>query len=625
MTTHAKLAGDAILSQVIHPILLFLIADVVALFLVGAFAAAVPLTALGFLLSGFSGLGAVLCIPFLLMRMAPAVLSIPIGPPGLALHLALNSLSAYFLFVVLLAAAVVAAVQSPSVLAASAAPTASARITAFCTAGTALSLLAADGVGLTIGIALTCTTIWLPQAPRGARAGLLIPLLLLAAICLLTPAGFAPRFDTIRAAPVDPDHVTAAVAMTLAALIGLVWSRPWRHCPIRDTLVAGMIVPAASYLLLRLVTDLPGPAAQTYWGFTLLLSGGITAVIQGWRSAADPDIDTAVACLTRRQAGLAMIGVGLALVARTADLPGAASFAFAATLLSAIGSCMAGCVASLAVQAAGSRTGTYRLARLGGLIHRMPWTSAALAAGLLGLAAVPPGFGFACFWLLFQSILSAPRASGLLFQLPLALVAVAVALSSALATVASVRLIGIAVLGRPRTPQGAGAQEDRSPGQIVLLVFGSLSLVVGVLPGPVLWLLADPAIQALTGAPPGSRLGIALLSSAAASPGYLALPVLGLLALATGAVVWISRRPVKDVRTAGFWADGLPPPNGLPFGDPASQSAGAGFVPTLPKIRLPQIPKPRALPALRRFGPAAGLWLLLVSFGTLLLALSVAG
>ena len=637
-----------------HPILLFLTVDAVALLLLGVFAAAVPPASAGFMVTGLCGLGVLLCLPTLLMRLEPAALDVSIGPPGLSFHFALDPLSACFLFITLFASTAVAAVQSTTT---PKPPVASIRTTAFCLAGTIFLLLAADGVALSIGVAVAGASIWLTQDRRRNQMALLIPLLLLGAICLLTPAGFAPRFDTIRAAPVDPDHATGAAAMTLAAAIGLVWIRPRQRCWTRDALVAGVVIPSACYLLLRLVADLSGPAAQLLWGFALLLAGAVTAVVQSWRSAVHPEIDISAACLTQRQSGLAMIGVGLALVARTADLPSAASFAFAATLLTAIGGSVAGCLTSLAVHAIGKRAGTYRLSRLGGLIDRMPSASAAMAVGLLGLAAVPPGFGFACLWLLFQSILSAPRASGLLFQLPLALVAAAIALSAALATAASVRLVGIAVLGRPRTPQGAGAQEDKSPARLVLLIMICVSLATGAIPGAILWVLADPAIEALAGAPSGGRIGLALLSSAVASPGYLALPVLALLALATGAVMLIPRRPGKETRPAGLWADGLEPPSGLPFGDPAAQSAGAGFVPPLPDIRLPwmrgqandyRITLPwfgvlwlrgrftsevgstsddRALasPPFQRPTAVMGLWLLLVAFGALFLVLSVAG
>ncbi|MDR3530211.1 MAG: proton-conducting transporter membrane subunit [Rhodopila sp.] len=604
------------------PILLFLVVDIVALLLLGACAAAMPLAITGFLATGLCGLGTLLCLPPLLVRMPATVLDLPLGPPSLPLHLALDPLSAFFLLIAFLCGTAVAAFQATT------APLADAEsvwVTAFCLAGTATFLLAADGITLAIGVALACGAIWLSRNNRHRQAVLLVPLLFLTATCLLTPSGFAPRFDAIRTAPIDSDHAAAATALAIAAVAGLILGRSADRGWTRDALIAGALIPSASYLLLRLVADLSGGAAQNGWGFVLVIIGGALAIIQSWHSAATPDLDAAVAGLARRQAGLSMAGVGLVLIARAADLPGAASFGLAAVLLLAIGGSVAGSLTALAAHAIGTSAGTYRLSRLGGLVHAMPGTSASLAVGLLALSALPPGLGFACLWLLFQSILSAPRTGGLLSQLPLALVAAAIAVSAALATVTSVRLIGIAVLGRPRSPRGAGARESKSPTRAILLVLAGISLVVGVLPGPALWLLAEPAIRALTGVPPGSRAGLALLSASASSPGYLALPVLALLALATGAVTIALRWSRKESRAAGLWADGMEPPVGLPFGDPVAQSTGAGFLPALPVLALPRLPPIPSVPLPRAWSAVGGLWLVLAAFGALLLALSVMG
>jgi hydrogenase-4 component B len=624
--------GDTI-PPVSDPILLFLSLDVVALLLLGGFAAVLPLAACGFLATIFSGLGMLLCLPPLLTTTPSTALTLPLGPPGLSLHLALDPLAAFFLAIVFLAATAITAFQATTI---PPAPAASIRTTAFCLAGTAFSLLAADGVALTIGLAIACGALWLPgmRHPSIPHSGiphsgitlsgiryqkLLIPLLLLAATCLLAPTGVAPRFDAIRTALVDPGHATAAAVLTIAAVAGLICGRSGQRCWTRDALAAGLSIPSGIYLLLRLIADLPGSATPGWAGFVLLLAGGAISIVQGWCAASHPDIDGSVLCLARRQAGLAMAGIGLALIARAADLPAAASYALAASFLAVIGTSVAGVLTVLATHAIATSAGTHRLSRLGGLVHVMPATCAALAAGLLALCAVPPGVGFASLWLMFQSIQSAPRTGGLLFQLPLALIGAAVALSAALATAGSVRLIGIAVLGRPRTPRGAGARETRSPAQIILLVLASLSVVTGVLPGSTLWTLADPAIRTLTGA----RTGVGWVSPSIAAPGYLALPVLALLALATGAAMLVPRWSRQEVKTAGLWADGMAPPVGLPFGEPAAQSAGQGFLPALPDMTLAEHPKLPALPPLRPPSAAMGLWLILTAFAALLAVLAV--
>ena len=611
------------MSPVSDPVLIFLAMDAVALILLGGCGGALPPAGRSLLTVTLSGLGVLLCLLPLVTATAATALRLPVGPPGLSLHLALDPLSAFFLLVVFITGTAVAACQET---AARRIQTADAATTACCLGGTVLALLAADGMTLAIGLALVCGAIRLVGGKHDRQPVLLVPLLLLAAICLLTPDGFAPRFDAIRAAPVDPARAVAAAALTLGWFAALIWRPADDPCRTRNALTAGAMIPLGCYLLLRLIADLAGAAGQTECGFALLLSGGALAVIEGWRATRHPDIDRAVLCLLHRQAGLATAGIGLALLARAADLPGAAAFALAASFLTVLGGGTAGVVTALAAHAIGASAGTHRLSRLGGLVHAMPAASAALTVGLFGLSTLPPSLGFASLWLLFQSILSAPRTGGLLFQLPLALLGAAIALSAAAAAAASVRLWGTAVLGRPRTPQGAGAKEDKSAARSVLLVLAGVSLTAGILPGPVIWMLAEPAIRALSGSSPGARIGLSLLLPSIASPSYLALPLFALLALATVIALQAPRWSRKEAKTAGLWADGMEPPFGLPFGDPAAQSVGDGFVPALPA--LPALPRPRldwpkAWATQRSLASFAGLWMVLAGFCVLLLVLAV--
>ena len=665
------------LSPVSNPILLFVALDAVALVLLGGFGPRLQ-PAVGRLLAMLlTGLGILACVGLLLTRAPAAALTLPVGPPGLTLHLALDSLSMFFLVVVflggLLTAAFPATAADPRLDAGS-------RTIALGLAGTVLALLAADGMTLVIGLSVSCGAMRFADTNPYRGAILLVPLLLLAAVCLLAPVGFAPRFDAIRAAPIDPGRAAAAAALTAAAVAGLIWHRSKQRCWTRNALTGGVLMPLGCYLLLRMIADLAGAANQTTFGFVLLLGGGALAVIEGWSAARHADIDGSVLCLMRRQAGLATAGIGLALITRAADLPGAAAFAFAASFLSAVGGVVAGVPTALATHAIGASAGTWRLSRLGGLVQTMPASSAALTMGLLGLSALPPGLGFATLWLLFESIRSAPRTGGLLFQLPLALIGAAVALSAALAAAASVRLLGTAVLGRPRTPQGAGARESKSTARSALLALAGLCLVAGLLPGPIIWAFGEPAIQALSGTPPGGGFGLSLLPASVSSPSYPALSVFALLVLATAIVLRAPRWSRKEARTAGIWTDGMQPPLGLPFGDPAAQSVGEGFLPAPPVPSLPRAALPRAasaqaaipglasLPAAspgdaspcaaspagawlrlalprtawrrapwtgvdgptswemsRPFSGVAGLWIVLTGFGALLLLLAVTG
>ncbi len=93
------------------PILLFLTVDAIALLLLGAIAHVLP-AACAFVATILCGLGTLLCLPPLLMRAGASSLTIPVGPPGLSLHLALDPLSAFFLVIALLAGTAIAAFQA---------------------------------------------------------------------------------------------------------------------------------------------------------------------------------------------------------------------------------------------------------------------------------------------------------------------------------------------------------------------------------------------------------------------------------------------------------------------------------------------------------------------------------
>jgi hypothetical protein len=106
--------------------------------------------------------------------------------------------------------------------------------------------------------------------------------------------------------------------------------------------------------------------------------------------------------------------------------------------------------------------------------------------------------------------------------------------------------------------------------------------------------------------------------------------MLAMMSVVTAAVVALTRRIRSGYRIAGIWTDGQAASPTMPFGDPMTQSAGAGFLPALPDlpVRRPLIRRPlfssvtlRLLPLLNR--PAIGLWAILLCLGALLLVLSL--
>jgi formate hydrogenlyase subunit 3/multisubunit Na+/H+ antiporter MnhD subunit len=586
-----------------------LVAILVALLGVGALGAFLPGSSrqpIGFVATGICGLGCLLSLISVLVSASPTITDLPVGPPGMRLHLALDPLSGFFLLFMFLAGAAVLACAAEG---ADADPLAglTARI-AGCIAGLGLTLLAADGVTLALGLTIGGGALWATSEPGPPRAQhiavvLAAAALLLTAVALLTAPDSLPHFEAIRARTPDPRPAAAALTLlgagALAGLFPLGTSplRP-RLTPLHATvptcavaLLSGGMMPVGTYLLLRLAVDLAGRSPPSWWGLPFLLMGAASAVIGGWCSATRMQLDTILADGSRRLSGLAAIGIGLVLFARAADLPNLAGFGISAVLLLSAGQTICATLVLLTAGVVQQEAGTRRLDRLGGLIHRMPTAAIAMSIGLFGLANLPPGVGFAGSWLLFQALLAAPRAGGLAPQILLAGLSATLAVSGALGAASAVRLFGIAFLGRPRTPRTAAANDITGRPRSALLILAAVAALLGLLPGVVLRVLAEPAVSLLTGTGLGFRAGLLSLAPGSGSPGYAVLPLVALGALCGGATLWGLRRGGRGERTSPAWHDGFsPPPAWLPFGDPLAQSDGSGFVPELPRL-----PDPRPL------------------------------
>jgi hypothetical protein len=146
----------------------------------------------------------------------------------------------------------------------------------------------------------------------------------------------------------------------------------------------------------------------------------------------------------------------------------------------------------------------------------------------------------------------------------------------------------------------------------------------------VLRLVADPVIQSLTGINLGPRASVLAITPSAAAPGYTALPLAALVGLAGGMAFWLLRRRTTPPERVGpAWNDGFaPPPPWLPFGDPVTQSAGAGFLPALPRLAAGGWPRPWWLASGRLASgswwvPSVGAWVMLGLVGAILVVLAL--
>jgi hydrogenase-4 component B len=529
---------------VVLTLLAVLIGLLALLAVAGAFVSP-ALTAYG--VAGASAAVVVLAAVALVGGTGLVAMQVPVGPPGAALHLALDPLGASFLLLLFIVMPLAGTAPLPL-------------------AGTGLAVLAGDGFALAVGVLL------LGAAGRLRVAAAAVACLIVA-LALAGPSG---DFAILRTVPPEGLQADAVLLMVLAGAAVSI-----RLCP-----------TLAIYLVLRILFDLCGAAPPQWWGVPLLIGGAAIAAAGSLRAALADTVHEALAFCALPLFGMSVAALAAALLAGAVDLPSVASRALDAAWLALVGHALCRTLLLAAAASAESGAGTRRLDRLGGLIRGMPVTAVSCLAGLFAVSVLPPGLGFAAFWMLFQSLLAVARIGQTGLGVLVAGVAAVISASAGVAALAAVRSFGVAFLGRPRTPRAAVAED---PPRGLRLVLGGLAAgasALGVLPALALlpaagWTRATDPLRFLA------------LRTGAEAPGYAPIAVAALL----GAAVVVLARALRrggERRREPAWTGGFAaPPPWLPFGDPTTQYGPASFVEPLRRMLAPL---PSASSSLHRLG-----------------------
>jgi formate hydrogenlyase subunit 3/multisubunit Na+/H+ antiporter MnhD subunit len=146
--------------------------------------------------------------------------------------------------------------------------------------------------------------------------------------------------------------------------------------------------------------------------------------------------------------------------------------------------------------------GTKDVERLGGLLQRMPWTGSLMILGSVAIAGLPPLNGFASEWLIYLGLLVGGSETRSAAGPLLLLVAAALAAIGVLAALCFVRLIGIALLGQPRSAGAEHAHESS-----IGLVSPTLVLALAIVTIPLTTPSITPFLRATAAQIAGASLG----------------------------------------------------------------------------------------------------------------------
>jgi formate hydrogenlyase subunit 3/multisubunit Na+/H+ antiporter MnhD subunit len=272
-----------------------------------------------------------------------------------------------------------------------------------------------------------------------------------------------------------------------------------------SALMSGVMIKMGLYGMLRLVTFLGPP--DPWWGVTLAGIGLLTGLVGVSLALYQRDVKRVLAYSSIENMGLIALALGVGLWGMASGQTLVAVLGFMAALLHVWNHAL---MKGLMFFAAGSvlhGTGTKDMEKLGGLMKRMPWTASVMMIGAVAIAALPPLNGFVSEWLMYLSLLKSGFATNDSRGLPALFAVGLLALTGALAAVTFVRLIGIVLLGSPRSEAARHAHES-SPwmlGPMLVLVF--LCLTAAVIPQVIVGSLLS-VLNQLLGLDVGHFLGL---------------------------------------------------------------------------------------------------------------------
>ena len=356
-----------------------------------------------------------------------------------------------------------------------------------------------------------------PVASDAMSLGLMNALFLLALVGFGLKAGMVPLHFWLPGAHASaPSHVSA--------------------------MLSGVLLKMGIYGLARFLSLLPDPPAA--WGGLILALGAASALFGVVFAIAQHDLKRLLAYHSVENIGIILMGLGLAMLGRSAQRPEWVVLGLAGCLLHVWNHALFKSLLFLCAGSVVHGAHTRQIDHLGGLAKTMPWTAAMFVVGAVAICGLPPLNGFVSEFFVYLGLLRSGMTDGASGSAAV-IGAPVLAMVGALAVACFVKVYGAVFLGTPRADGAANAHESpltmRGP-MVVLAACCALLGLAPVLVTPVLdnviatWRLASESV------PPslGSVAPLEVLSALSAS-------LVACVAVLTGALAYRGRIPARAV------------------------------------------------------------------------------
>jgi formate hydrogenlyase subunit 3/multisubunit Na+/H+ antiporter MnhD subunit len=357
-----------------------------------------------------------------------------------------------------------------------------------------------------------------------------------------------------------------------------------------SALMSAVMITMGFYGLARFLPLLGVP--PIWWAYVLLVLGAAGALGGVLFALAERDVKRSLAYSTVENAGIATLAIGLGLLGAALDAPLLAALGWAAALLHLWNHALAKATLFLGFGALAQGVGDRSLDAMGGMLARWRVVGTALVVACAAIASLPGLNVFTSEWLLLRGLLrggvelaGAPRAA-------LLAAVVALALTGGLALACFARLVGVGLLGSPRSAAAAAAVPPGPAIWMPMLALLAGCLGVAAAPAVVVGALG-PAVAAIV---PAADLGAA---AETLRPLGLLLPLIAVATLAVAALRTVLARAAAPARSATWGC-------GYAAVTPSMQYTSASFAEPVTRVLQPVL---RSEAGAHREGPALlALW-----------------
>ena len=321
-----------------------------------------------------------------------------------------------------------------------------------------------------------------------------------------------------------------------------------------SAVMSGVMLKMGVYGLVRMTALLP--SGEVWWGPALLTVGAATSVAGIAFAIGQRDLKRLLAYSSIENIGIIAMGLGLALLGREQEHPGWVVLGLGGALLHVWNHSLFKSLLFFNAGAVIHAAGTRQIDQMGGLAKRLPRVMALFAVGAVAICALPPLNGFVSEWLLYVGLFRTLGLGGETGVPAIALAAVALAMTGALAVACFVKVLGAVFLGAPRSEAGSHAHEPEPTMLVPMTALACGCIGVGLFPLGVTPLV-DAAVQTWSAQPvPLSIAAIVPLKTLSAA----GLALVGLVAALALALKLTLR--TQSVRQGLTWDCGYARPTG---------------------------------------------------------------